>query len=157
MSLSRTSRETELILPRVFSIIVTGSMLKKRIRAIPCIYATVCSWPNDQTVHKLEIMFLIIECKTIFNYFMEVDLTHTLKTDRDTTWNATQLVFYKHYWYVFTLYLSNIPDRFSASWRSKSWKSLSLIMAIFLSSTKIKWRHSNTGSSKYCLRIFPEN
>lgn len=32
---------------------------------------------------------------------MEVDLTHTLKTDRDTTRNATQLVFYKHYWYVF--------------------------------------------------------
>lgn len=44
-----------------------SSMLKKRIKAIPCIYATVCYWPNDQTVHKLEIMFLIIECKTIFN------------------------------------------------------------------------------------------
>lgn len=75
---------------------------------------------------------------------MEVDLTHTLKTDRDTTRNATQLVFYKHYWYVFTLYLTNIPDRFSASWRSKSWKSLSLIIFYKNKMASLKYRKFKT-------------
>ena len=58
----------------------------------------------------------------------------------------------KRYCYYYKIFLwisiSNLPDRFSASWRSKSWKSLSLIMS---SSLQGKWRCWYTGSSQILL------